>query len=88
MAREVGVSRTARQLGVNPKTVSAWRNRLLKGEGFENRGALLLSMAELTSVKDYVGRGGRLLLSEIQERLLPRRSKAAIYKILLMFNVN
>ena len=87
MAREVGVNRTARRLGVNPKTVSVWRNRLLKDEGFENRGALPLSMAELTSVKDYVRSGGPLLLSEIQERLLPTRSKAAIYKILLSMNI-
>ncbi len=87
MAREVGLSRTARRLGVNPKTVSVWRNRLLKGEGFENRGALPLSVAELTSVKEYVGRGGRLQLSEIQEHLLPTRSKASIYKILLSMNV-
>jgi len=87
MAIEIGVGATASRLGVNRKTARVWRNRLLEGEAFDSKGAPPLTEDEIMRVKKYIAQNGLVPLSKIQERVLPTRSKASIYKILLAMNI-
>lgn len=86
MAVKKSLSSAANSLGVNIKTVKLWRDRLLCGEGFNGKQAPSITQLENEKIKLFLNENGLQSLIDIKTKVLPDRSIATIYKIVLKLN--